>query len=75
MADYGSQNIRCPFYKGSDEKNIRCEGVVSPICIQRFRSVKRRSSVIEFYCASDYQECRHYKSVIQKAKYSMKNRG
>ena len=66
MSNYGSQDVKCPFYKGEDEKTIKCEGVVSPICVHVFKGTKKKALIKKTFCNADYEKCEHSKKLEQK---------
>ena len=68
MADYGSQNVKCPFYKGEDEKKIICEGIIAPICVHIFKSAKKKVLTKKTFCDNNYESCEHSKNLERKYK-------
>ena len=69
MANYGSQDFKCPYYKGDDEKKINCEGTFTNFCTQIFKSEKKKKLYKEEYCCSfDYKKCPYCKMLDQNYK-------
>ena len=65
MADYGSQEVKCPFYIKENENQIYCEGIITKKCIQHFINAKKKRQHKSKCCNSDYRQCRHFKTVEQ----------
>lgn len=67
MSDYGSQDVKCPFYKGESKNIIKCEGAINDICTQPFRSKKKKEIHKSEYCNTfNCKECPYYKMLNQK---------
>lgn len=60
MANYGNQDIQCPFYKKDEDKKINCEGAVTGICTQLFRSKNKKDLYKNEYCCLNYKNCPYY---------------
>lgn len=67
MADYGTENVKCPFYcsKQNDNYRIKCEGVVKGTTTQ-LTFVGSKNKYLREYCCVDYKQCRIYKMLITK---------
>ena len=66
---YGNQDVICPFYKEEDKLIIKCEGIVSQVCSQQFRTQKRKEAAKENFCNTyNYKSCPHFKAVEVKYK-------
>lgn len=69
MANYGSQDIKCPYYKSDVSKKINCEGVITKFCTQTFKSEKMKELYKEKCCCSyDYKKCPYCKMLDQNYK-------
>ena len=69
--DYGSADIKCPFYKSETRNAIKCEGVFSKTCIFNFANATKKCVHKEKYCNRfNYKECPHAKNI--KNKYPLK---
>lgn len=71
MANYGSQNAKCPFYLGGDDYRVKCEGTEK--CNKThivFGSSKKKYRHFIEKCCKDYEGCRVYKML--DAKYDKK---
>ncbi len=67
MPNYKSNDVKCPFYKGENEKIIKCEGTVSETCTQTFRSSNKKMLFKGKYCnCFNYNSCPYYKLVNKK---------
>lgn len=67
MANYGTQDVKCPFYKGEDEKTIKCEGVISDSCTQPFKNGKKKEAHKEIYCdCYNFKNCPYHKILSKK---------
>lgn len=70
MAKRGSpnpagENILCPCFRASGEKEIWCESHVpeSSGVVIRYRNAGTLKKQIEIYCKQNYQRCEHFLSV------------
>lgn len=63
---YGSQDVKCPFYKDETRNTIRCEGIFSNAISNNFERALKKNSHKSTYCCKDYQSCPLYKSVYAK---------
>ena len=67
MADYGSQDVKCPFYKKDNKTKIICEGVINDTCTQPFKSTKKKEIYKNNYCCTfHYKECPYFKLLDRK---------
>lgn len=67
MAEYGSQDVKCPYYRGDIEKSIKCEGAINKICTQPFKSHQKKETYKEKYCCSfNYKNCPYCKMLDRK---------
>ena len=67
MAAYGSQYVKCPFFKDLEERKIICEGIDGASAIvltfrKRSDTLKKNSQ----YCNVHYEHCEIYKAVMKK---------
>lgn len=61
IADYGSQDVLCPFYIGEEQNELRCEGGVTESAIQFFKSISQKMQYKKTYCNSfNYKNCLYY---------------
>lgn len=69
MGDFGSQDVKCPFYldKQNDKYRIKCEGVVKGVTTQlTFRGDKMW--YMKDFCCKNYEKCRIFKAINEKYK-------
>ena len=65
IAVYGSENVVCPFYRSADKETLICEGVVTGICIQHFKSNRDKQEHIKRYCNTfGYKKCLYAAGLI-----------
>ena len=58
MANYGTQDVICPYYVNETNREIICEGVINNTCSQPFRSQKNKNIFKDKYCNSfNYKKC------------------
>lgn len=64
MANYGSQDVKCPFYKNETKNSISCEGIFGCTCIHTFASRIEKKNYKQKYCdVFDFKKCILYKSI------------
>ena len=63
---YGSEKVKCPFYKEETKNSIKCEGVISINCTQTFEDAHKKISFKSKYCEKDYFNCEHFIQVEKK---------
>lgn len=63
---YGSQDVKCPFYKDETKNTIRCEGIFSAALSNNFDSAQSKKEHVKKYCCKHFKECSLYKVVNQK---------
>ena len=66
MSDYGSQDVKCPFYKGETKKEIKCEGEFTKKCVFEFDKLIHKRDFMHKYCNTDYKKCPHFQRVNNK---------
>ena len=65
--DYGSADIKCPFYKSETRNAIKCEGVFSETCTFNFVNSIKKCEHKEKYCNHfNYPKCPHAKKIKDK---------
>lgn len=65
--DNVSARALCPFFKGAEKKEIRCEGAVDEAAtLLVFVSGERRGAHVERYCCGRYSECAAFRAVIRE---------
>lgn len=63
---YGSEKVKCPFYKEDTKNSIRCEGVISIACSNNFEAAEKKRQHLELYCEKEYEKCPHAKVLYEK---------
>ena len=63
---YGSQDVKCPFYKDETKNTIRCEGIFSEAISNNFEHSNKKHIHRKTYCCTNYSNCPLYKSVYAK---------
>ena len=64
---YDDVDAKCPFFKGSDDKRISCEGVVcGSIIIVAFSSRNKRNIQKKTFCDHKYENCELYNAIKEK---------
>lgn len=59
--------VQCPFFKGSEEKTVVCEGWMNDsILEQRFSRKQLKMDFVREWCCERYQECEIYKLCMRK---------
>ena len=65
--DWGSADVKCPFWRGSNERNICCEGARRGETIRRRLPHKRgREREMLRFCCQNYTDCEFYKIAERK---------
>ena len=60
-------DAKCPFYKGSDDKRISCEGIVEESIITvSFSSKKNRDTQRRIFCDDKFENCEVYRMLNEK---------
>ena len=60
-------DVKCPFYKGSNEKKISCEGITDDcIIILSFNSKAKRDIQKEIFCNQKYKNCEVCRMLLEK---------
>lgn len=60
-------DAKCPFYKGSDDKRISCEGIVEESIITvSFSSKKNRDTQRRIFCDDKFKNCEVYRMLNEK---------
>lgn len=65
---YGSEDVKCPFYKQETRSAIKCEGDFAESCTYGFKNPDKKKKHKERYCNTDYKKCPHYSEVEAKYK-------
>lgn len=65
---YGSQNVKCPFYKDETKNSIRCEGAFSATVTNNFANTKDKYAYMKAFCygIKSCEKCTLYESVMDK---------
>ena len=64
---YDDVTARCPFFKGSDEKRISCEGFTDgSIVTQSFSSKEKRNKQKSIFCDCRFENCEVYRLLKEK---------
>lgn len=63
---YGSEQVKCMFYKEESKNTIRCEGEFSITCTFNFTTSTEKKKHKRKYCNKGYSECPHFKRVKNK---------
>lgn len=67
---YSSANVMCPFYKGEDRHNVRCEGLDGCESLGiGYRTMGDKQNWQEAHCDTDYESCPIFR-LIMKEKYA-----
>lgn len=62
-----SVNVQCPFYRESNSRNLRCEGIWSGSSLTTtFTSPNRRLEYMEKLCMGCYTRCPLYGQIERK---------
>lgn len=64
--NYSDKNVKCPFYKNTDKKSIKCEGIFSNFCINSFSDKEKARVHFTKYCCDDYKKCPVAEIIIKK---------
>lgn len=65
--DYGSVNVKCPFYLSEESNKIFCEGLEkgSRTALE-FRGKQFKENVKDRYCSGDFEKCKLYYVIDSK---------
>ena len=63
---YGSEDVKCPFYRTETKNAIKCEGAFSASCTFCFFDSFKKKDHKTKYCNNDYRNCPHYIAVAKK---------
>lgn len=64
---YGSEDVKCPFYRQETRNAIKCEGVFCETCTFNFADQIKKKEHKKKYCNHfNYKKCPHAKKVIIK---------
>ena len=70
MAEYKSVDVKCPFYKKSDNNQIICEGMTDDSTIHMcFSCTKSKNNHSKVFCENHYDKCEIYRAVME-SKYN-----
>lgn len=64
--EYGSQDVKCPFYKTESGNSIKCEGLISSTCNNNFGNNALKRKHWKSYCCEDYDKCIVNESLMRK---------
>ena len=63
--DYGTVDVKCPFYKEETKNSICCEGDFGSSCIHIFKSRNYKNKHKEQFCnLFDFKKCSLYQSIF-----------
>lgn len=66
---YAGASVMCPFYKGEDKYNVRCEGLDGCVSLAvNCRTMSSKQNWQEKNCNKDYEDCPIFR-LIMKEKY------
>lgn len=69
IAEYGSQDVVCPFYHSETNRALSCEGVINKICMQHFVSNRQKQEHKDKYCNTfNYKNCLYAKGLLDMYK-------
>lgn len=54
---YESKNVICPFYIESSGQTIKCEGIFSKICVNKFFDENNKKTHFKRFCCNSYKNC------------------
>jgi hypothetical protein len=60
------EHVTCPFYKRESDIEIKCEGIVSDVLSNRFKTVQQKNDHKNTFCKEEYCACRLYESLMEK---------
>lgn len=64
---YDDVYAKCPFFKGSDDKRIACEGIADGCIITMgFSSRRKRDIQKRTFCDHKYENCELYNVIKEK---------
>ena len=64
---YGTQDVKCPFFKNCDTMKISCEGIVDQSSVKLcFGTKNQKENYRRLFCECDYETCRLYKMLYGK---------
>ncbi len=66
--DWGTADVKCPFYKKEDPIRIVCEGIsAKSVCHNIFHTGKGKLNHKKRYCNTDnYKECILFQALLRK---------
>ena len=60
-------DVKCPFFKASDKRQVTCEGITDDCIIKLvFFSEKKRNSHHRIFCCENYKKCEIYRMLEEK---------
>ena len=66
-ANQGTRDIKCPFFKMHNLKEIVCEGLTDKcLCVLLHRSRKEKLYHQHAYCETKYEQCEYYRMLVHK---------
>lgn len=65
--NYGTADVKCPFYTSETRITLKCEGMFSCNCDFEFKTVEQKCQHKEKYCNTyNFNSCPHYRSLMEK---------
>lgn len=65
ISNYGSQDVKCPFYIREENTDLICEGAINKYCIHHFKSNRQKQEHKEKFCNTfDYKNCIYFKGIF-----------
>lgn len=64
--NYQAKYVVCPFYKDYEKRHIKCEGEISPSCLQEFPNKTEADLHFRGYCCNNYRTCPFAMSLFKK---------
>ncbi len=68
MSEYGTQDVKCPFYltHQEDQRRIKCEGPIKFTSTQLTFWKNQKEQYLKRFCCQNYSKCRIYKMLTEK---------
>lgn len=61
-----SKAALCPFYVEEDKRTVKCEGLITKVCVHIFKTQDHKKRHKTNYCNACYSQCKHYEEVNKK---------
>lgn len=66
-SSYGTEEIKCPFFRRHDRQMIGCEGITHDSIIRIvFNSRRGRDKQEDIFCKNKYENCEIYRMLMLK---------